>query len=97
MSPTDADEILRAQLEYLRSDDRLRELAAMAVEMTAEERLEQAWAMSASAQATLDALPADARARAEAYREPLGADAEEVLPRLAALWSPTSSDVPDAH
>ena len=96
MPPSDVDDLLEAQLEYLRSDDRLRELAAIAAEMTREERLEQAWAMSRSGQSMLDSLPDDVRARAEAYREPLGAGAEEVLPRLAALSSPGPDHVSNA-
>lgn len=82
------DERLRAQLEYLRSDDRLRELAAVAGEMAPEERLEQAWAMAASAAATLEALGPEARARIEATRQGPNAGAAPVLRRLARLASP---------
>jgi hypothetical protein len=82
-SPT--DERLQAQLEYLRSDDRIRELARLAAEMTPEERLEQAWSMSRSAAAMLDNLPSEVRERLEAHRQPLTPDSEEALRRLARL------------
>ena len=85
MSEPDADAILRAQLEHLRSDDRLRELAALAADMTPEERLQQAWAMSRSAAAMLEGRP-------DPPREPLGPGAPEVLRRLSDL-----AHAPDAE
>jgi hypothetical protein len=94
MTQTEADERLQAQLEYLRSVDHLRELAAIAAEMTPEERLAQAWAMSRSGAAMRERLPEEARARVEAYREPLGPDAEQVLQRLGRLPSPGPNRAP---
>ena len=80
-------ERLQAQLEYLRSDDRLRELAALAAESTPEERLEQAWAMSRSAAAVLVSGAADDR-----VREEIAAAAAPVLRRLAGLARPGRDD-----
>jgi hypothetical protein len=91
------DDRLEAQLEYLRSDERLRELAAVAAEMTPEQRLEQAWAMSESGAAMRAQLPEEVRARLEAHREPLGPGAEDALRRLGRLFAPGSADDPGAH
>lgn len=91
MTRSDADDRLQAQIDYLRSADRLRELAAIAAEMTPEERLEQAWAMSRSGAAMRASLPDDVRARIEAYREPLAPGAEEAMRRLGSLASPGST------
>jgi hypothetical protein len=90
MQRSPVDRRLQLQLEYLRSDERLRELAGVAAELTSEERLEQAWAMSRSAAAILAQQPDDLLARIEAVRDALGPGAENVLPRLARLASPGS-------
>lgn len=82
------DARLEAQLDYLRSDDRLRELAALAAELTPAERLAQAWDMCRSAAAMLERLAEDERRRIEATREVPAPDAAEVLGRLARLASP---------
>jgi len=82
------DPRLEAQLEYLRSDDRLRERAARAAELTVAERMALVAALGRQAMAMLDRLPPEVRARALAYREPLGPGAEVVLARLARLAAP---------
>jgi len=79
---------LESQLAYLRSDDRLRELAALAAEMSPEQRLEQAWAMSRSAAAMLASLPDEVRERLEQSRETPSSEAAPVLRHLAHLSSP---------
>jgi hypothetical protein len=94
MDAARADALLCAQVEHLRSDERLRELAALAAEMTPEERLAQAWAMSASGAAARELLAEDERARVDALREPLGPGAEQVLARLAGLSSPGAARGP---
>lgn len=87
MAGTDADRRLEAQLEWLRSDDRLRERAARAAELTVRERLELTYRLCREAMAMLDRLAPEARERIEAYREPLGPGAEQVLRRLGRLAS----------
>ena len=96
MASSDENERLRAQIEYMSSDDRLRERAALAAEMTPEERLEQACEMTDTAAATLDALPEDVRERILGYSEPFGPGAEEVLRRLGSLASPGRARVLDS-
>ena len=86
--PTGENTRLESQLAYLRSDDRLRELAALAAEMSPEQRLEQAWAMSRSAAVMLASLPAEVRERLEATRETPSVEAGPVLRHLAHLSSP---------
>jgi hypothetical protein len=79
---------LEAQLAYLRSDDRMDELVALAAEMTPEERLAQAWEMCASAAAMLDQLPEDELRCIEETRDVPPPDAAPVLRRLARTASP---------
>jgi hypothetical protein len=93
MAP-DADARLRAQLEYLRSDERLRELARMAAELTPEERLAQAWEMSRGGSLVSGPLSDEARARVDALRGELGPNAERVLRRLATLGRPDGGSEP---
>lgn len=88
MVPAVRDGALEAQLAHLRSDDRLREQAARAAEMTVEERLALTYRLGRQAMAMLDRLPPDVRARVESYREPLGTGADGVLSRLGQLASP---------
>lgn len=86
-SPLD-DRLLEDQIAHLRSDDRLRERAARAAELSIQERLFLTYRLCRSAMELLDSLPAEARSRAEEYREPLGPGAEEVLARFGSLASP---------
>ena len=79
----DPDAVLAAQLEYLRSDARLRERAAEAAALRPEERLAQAHALGRLASFYLARLPEDVRARAADCRAPLGPGAEQILVRLA--------------
>ncbi len=74
---------LLAQFDCFRAgeDEQIRRRAALAMELTAEERLAEAFALCRTAAALLDALPADVQERARAYREPIGPDAEELLRR----------------
>ena len=88
MSGSEADRRLEQQLQYLRDDDRLRERAARAAEMTVAERLSLTYRLSRRATAMRDKLSPEIRMRAEAYREPLGPGAEEVLRRFSRLASP---------
>ncbi|MBI5478468.1 MAG: hypothetical protein HY906_06405 [Deltaproteobacteria bacterium] len=85
---TAADRRLRSQHEYLRSDDRLREVAAVAADAAPEERLEQAWHMSRMAAASLEALPGRVRRRVGSVPRGLGPRARAVLRRLAATAAP---------
>lgn len=91
MTGRDADERLKAQLAYLRSDDRLRERAGRAQELSTQERVELTYRLSEEAMAMLDGLPAEVRARVEVYREPLGPGAERVLRRLGGLLASTDA------
>jgi hypothetical protein len=84
----DPDARLAARLEHLRSDDRLRERAARAAEMTAEERLALTYHLGRRAMALLDALPPGDPARAGSPRELPASDAGPVLLRLARLRVP---------
>ncbi len=84
----DADQRLLAQIEYLRSDERLRERAAAAMEVGPEVRLEEARQLGIDAMRWLDQLPADVRARVDGWTDALGPGAEDVLPRLARLSAP---------
>jgi len=88
MSTIAANRALEAQLEFLRDDERLRERATRAAELSVDQRLELTYRLCRAAMGLLERLPAEARAQAEAYREPLGPDAEEVLGRFASLASP---------
>lgn len=88
MTHSGADARLQLQLEHLRSDDRLRERAARAAELSVAERLELTYALCRQAMAMLDRLAPEVRERVAAYHEPLGPGAEEVLRRLARLASP---------
>jgi hypothetical protein len=80
--------MLAAQLEYLRSDERLRQRAALAAGMTPEERLEETAALGRWAMHFLDQLSDDERARALAVSEALPPDSEAILRRLSRLSSP---------
>lgn len=71
---------MRAQLEYLRSDERLRERAARATEMSAEERLALAFELCHQAALWQERVPIEVRAGAVPER-PLP-DAWVVLRRL---------------
>ena len=86
--PTTADAALEAQLEYLRSDDRLRERAERAREMSIEERLSLTYGLCRAAMATLDRLPISVRQRGAVHVDPLGPGADEVLARFGSLASP---------
>lgn len=88
MSPETVDQALQAQLDFLRDDERLRERAARAVQLSVDERLQLAYQLCRAAMGILERLPPEARARAEAYREPLGPDAEEVLRRFGSRATP---------
>ncbi|MBI5480120.1 MAG: hypothetical protein HY906_14735 [Deltaproteobacteria bacterium] len=77
------DAVLAAQLDYLRSDARIRERVATAASLRPEERLAQALALGRLAAFYMARLPDDVRARAAACRAPLGPGAEEILLRLA--------------
>jgi hypothetical protein len=76
------DERLAAQLEYLRSDERLRERARAAQELTPAERLRKAYELSAWAMQLLARQPPELRERFEASREEPGLDAADCLRRL---------------
>jgi hypothetical protein len=87
-SDSDVDRRLEEQLGYLRSDERVRERAARAAEMTVAERLSLTYMLSRRATAMRDQLPSDLRARVASYREPLGPGAEAALRRFSRLASP---------
>jgi hypothetical protein len=76
------DEVLEAQLAYLRSDEKLLEEARLARGMTPEERLRIAYDLCRVAAEMLDRLPPDVVERFYASREPIPADAPAVLRRL---------------
>jgi hypothetical protein len=78
-----ADARLRAQMEYLASDDHIRQRARMLGSMTPAERLELTYELSRAAAAQLDRLPAERRERALAWREPVSPEAATILRRLA--------------
>lgn len=82
---------MERQLEHLRSDDRLRERAARAAEMTVAERLALTYQLCRRAAAMREQLSPELRARAESYREPFGPGAEEALRRYSRLASPGDS------
>lgn len=82
------EEQLQAQLEYLRSDERLREQASRAAEMTVSERLQLTYRLCRVAMQMLDRTPPEVRERVEGFREPLGPDAETVLARFGSIASP---------
>ena len=88
MVRSDPDAVLTAQLDYLRSDARIRERVAAAAGLRPEERLAQAHALGRLASFYLARLPDDVRVRAAAYRAPLGPGAEQILLRLAHLPEP---------
>ncbi|HEY3357214.1 MAG TPA: hypothetical protein VGQ83_28450 [Polyangia bacterium] len=90
MAMRDPAERLRAQLERLRGDERLRQRAALAGEMTPQELLAETWALCRWAAFFLDQLPEDEAARARGYHEALPADAGPVLRRLARLAAPAA-------
>ena len=71
-SDADADRRLEEQLSYLRSDDRLRERAARAAEMTVAERLSLTYTLCRRASAMRGQLSPAIRARVASFREPLG-------------------------
>lgn len=83
---------LAAQLDYLRSDERLAQRAALAATLTPAELLEETAALGRWAMHFLDQLPEDERARALAYEEALPPGAEVVLRRLSRLSSPGGDD-----
>jgi len=76
------DPRLRAQIEYLRSDARLRERGLRAAELTPAERLEQGAALARAAAAFASRLPPDQLERLESLNQP-PSDAAPVLRRLA--------------
>jgi hypothetical protein len=84
--------ILAAQLEYLRSDERLKQRAALAATMTPEQWLAEAAALGRWAMFFLGQLPDDERARALAADEPFPPGSEAVLRRLGRLSSPSEDD-----
>ena len=79
------DRRLRAQLEHLRDDDRLRERARRAAELTLEERLALTYRLGRAAIEMLESLPTVAREQAARWRDVPGAGAEVVLRRLASI------------
>ena len=87
-SDADADKRLEEQLRYLRSDDRLRERAARAAEMTVAERLSLTYTLCRRASAMRGQLSPAIRARVASFREPLGPGAEAALRRFSRLASP---------
>ena len=88
MSASDADRRLERQLQYLRSDDRLRERAARAAELTVPERLSLTYKLSHRASLMRDQLSPDIRARVESHKDRPGPGAEEVMRRYSRLASP---------
>ena len=92
MATPDPTQRLDAQLEYLRSDQRLRSRAALAAEMTPAECLAEAYALCRWAAFLLEQLPAAERQRALDYHEPLPDDTAPVLRRLARLGTPPDDE-----
>jgi hypothetical protein len=78
-----SDRRFAAQLEWLRSDERLRRQVAGANETTPEERLRAAHALCAAAAKIAAQQPASLRARLEAAREPISASAAAALRKLS--------------
>lgn len=76
------DERMLAQLEYLRSDERLRERAARATEMSAEERVALAFELCHQAALWQERVPTEVRDRLGAPPERPLPDAWPVLRRL---------------
>lgn len=88
MLADDEARLLRAQRDALAADERLRRRARADAELSVEERLAVAARLARQAYAFLDNLPAPARERALAYREPLDAAALEGLLRRSRLTDP---------
>ncbi|MBI5479249.1 MAG: hypothetical protein HY906_10350 [Deltaproteobacteria bacterium] len=88
MVKVDPTRRLNAQLEYLRSDERLRERAALAAQLTTAERLAETYALCRWAAFLLAQLPEDERRRALDFHEPVPADSAPALRRLARLSGP---------
>jgi hypothetical protein len=75
--------LLEAQMEALRSDERLIEQGRRALSVPVEERLRQAWSLCKSGGAMLERVPEDVRARVRALDNPPPESSAPILLLLA--------------